>query len=207
MIIVFGNQKGGCGKTTNCIQFANYLAEKGIDSLVLDLDFQQSIADRRKEDLEMYDNEPRYEVIQTSIEQVASVINDFATVNDGHLIIDLPGKLDDNTLTAILQSADVIVCPFRYDKLTMDSTALFIKVVEYLKVKAKMFFLPNNINKSIRYETKQQVIEILENIGFVTKEIPSRVAMERVNTLVINNEAVEVVKESYDYIINEAGIK
>ena len=63
MIIVFGNQKGGCGKTTNCIQFANYLAEKGIDSLVLDLDFQQSIADRRKEDLEMYDNEPRYEVI------------------------------------------------------------------------------------------------------------------------------------------------
>lgn len=207
MIIVFGNQKGGCGKTTNCIQFANYLAEKGIDSLVLDLDFQQSIADRRKEDLEMYDNEPRYEVIHTSIEQVASVIKDFGTVNDGHLIIDLPGKLDDDTLTSILQSADVVVCPFRYDKLTMDSTALFIKVLEYLKVKAKLFFLPNNINKSIRYETKQQVIEILSNIGFVTKEIPSRVAMERVNTLVINNEAVEVVTEAYDYIINEAGIK
>jgi chromosome partitioning protein len=207
MIIVFGNQKGGCGKTTNCIQFANYLAENGIDSLVLDLDFQQSIADRRKEDLEMYDNEPRYEVIQTSIEQVANVINDFATVNDGHLIIDLPGKLDDNTLTAILQSADVIVCPYRYDKLTMDSTALFIKVVEYLKVKAKMFFLPNNINKSVRYETKQQIIEILQKIGFVTKEIPTRVTMERVNTLVISSEAIEVVKDSYDYIINEAGIK
>lgn len=29
MIILFGNQKGGCGKTTNCIQFANYLVEKG----------------------------------------------------------------------------------------------------------------------------------------------------------------------------------
>ena len=28
MIILFGNQKGGCGKTTNCIQFANYLVEK-----------------------------------------------------------------------------------------------------------------------------------------------------------------------------------
>ena len=27
MIILFGNQKGGCGKTTNCIQFANYLVE------------------------------------------------------------------------------------------------------------------------------------------------------------------------------------
>ena len=28
MIILFGNQKGGCGKTTNCIQFANYLSRK-----------------------------------------------------------------------------------------------------------------------------------------------------------------------------------
>jgi chromosome partitioning protein len=207
MIIVFGNQKGGCGKTTNCIQFANYLAENNMNIIVLDLDFQQSIADRRREDLEMYDNKPRYEVIQASIEQVADIIEDFVTVNDGHLIIDLPGKLDDNTLTAILQNADVIVCPFKYDKLTMDSTALFIKVVEYLKVKAKMFFLPNNMNKVIRYETKQQIIEILQGKGFVTKEIPARVAMERVNTLTISNEAVEIVKDVYDTIISEAGIK
>lgn len=48
MIILFGNQKGGCGKTTNCIQFANYLVEKGKEVLVLDLDFQRSLSDRRK---------------------------------------------------------------------------------------------------------------------------------------------------------------
>ena len=47
MIILFGNQKGGCGKTTNCIQFANYLVEKGKEVLVLDLDFQRSLSDRR----------------------------------------------------------------------------------------------------------------------------------------------------------------
>ena len=51
MIILFGNQKGGCGKTTNCIQFANYLVEKGKEVLVLDLDFQRSLSDRRKEDI------------------------------------------------------------------------------------------------------------------------------------------------------------
>jgi chromosome partitioning protein len=206
MIIVFGNQKGGCGKTTNCIQFSNYLAEKGKDVLVLDLDFQQSIADRRKEDLALYDNAPRYEVIQSSLEQVASVIDDFANVNDGHLVIDLPGKLDDDTLTAILKSADIIICPFRYDKLTMDSTALFIKVIEYLKVKAKLFFLPNNINKSIRYDVKEQVIKTLQQFGEVTNEVPARVAMERVNTLVISNDAMEVVKSAYDYIIAKAEI-
>ena len=58
MIILFGNQKGGCGKTTNCIQFANYLVEKGKEVLVLDLDFQRSLSDRRKEDIATYDNEP-----------------------------------------------------------------------------------------------------------------------------------------------------
>lgn len=206
MIVVFGNQKGGCGKTTNCIQFANYLAEQGKNVLVLDLDFQQSIADRRKEDLELYDNPPRYEVIQSSLEQVATVIKDFAAISDGHLIIDLPGKLDDNTLTAILKSADVLITPFRYDKLTMDSTALFIKVVEYLELKAKLFFLPNNINRSIRYEIKEQVVNTLQKFGKVTKEIPARVAMERVNTLLISSEASEVVKDAYDYIITEAGL-
>jgi chromosome partitioning protein len=207
MIIVFGNQKGGCGKTTNCIQFANYLAEKGMNVLVMDLDFQQSIADRRKEDMALYDNEPRYEVVQTSLEQVAKVINDFSKINDGHLIIDLPGRLDDDTLTSIVRGADAIICPYKYDRLTMDSTALFIKVIEYLKVKAQLFFLPNNINKAIRYETKEQVIKTLSGFGKVTKEIPSRVAMERTNTLIINNEAIELVKDAYDFIIKEAGIK
>ena len=207
MIIVIGNQKGGCGKTTTCIQLANYLSELGKSVLILDLDFQQSITDRRKEDLELYANTPKYEVIQCSLEQVAKVIKDFAAINDGYLIVDLPGKLDDDALTAILRSADIIICPFRYDKLTMDSTALFIKVVQYLEVKAKLFFLPNNVNKSIRYETKEQVTKILQEIGKVTKEIPARVAMERVNTLTISNEVIEIVKDAYDYIIQEAGIE
>jgi chromosome partitioning protein len=206
MVIVFGNQKGGCGKTANCIQFANYLVEQGRNVLVLDLDFQQSIADRRKEDLELYNNSPRYEVIHSSLEKVAGVIEDFKRVNDGHLVIDLPGKLDDDTLSVILKSANVIICPFRYDKLTMDSTALFVRVLEYLEVKAKIFFMPNNINRSIRYDVRERVVKTLQQFGQVTEEVPSRVIMERVNTLVISSEAIEVVKNAYDYVISEAGI-
>ena len=91
MIILFGNQKGGCGKTTNCIQFANYLVEKGKEVLVLDLDFQRSLSDRRKEDIATYDNEPKYEVIQTDISNVAKIISDFTKVEQGNLLIDLPG--------------------------------------------------------------------------------------------------------------------
>ena len=197
MIILFGNQKGGCGKTTNCIQFANYLVEKGKEVLVLDLDFQRSLSDRRKED----------EVIQTDISNVAKIISDFTKVEQGNLLIDLPGKIDDDALGTILKAADIIICPFKYDKFTMDSTGFFIQVLQYLNVKAKIFFLPNNMRTAVRYETKEQVVDILKQVGFVTDEIPASVAMERINTLAISNECIDKVKNAYDYIIQEGAIK
>lgn len=207
MIIVFANQKGGCGKTTNCIQFANYLVEKGIDALVLDLDFQRSILDRREEDINTYDNPPKYEVINAKLSEVAALLGNFESVDEGNLLIDLPGKIDDDALGIILKAADIIVCPFKYDKLTMDSTGFFIKITQHLNVKAKLFFLPNNINKSVRYEAKEATIKVLQSYGYVTKEVPSRVMMERVNTLTIGDEAISVVKEAYDFIIQTGEIK
>lgn len=207
MIIVFGNQKGGCGKTTNCIQFANYIADKGMETLVLDLDFQRSITDRRQEDINTYDNEPKYEVIQANMEDLGKLIEDFTKIEKGNLLIDLPGRIDDDALIPILKNADVIICPFKYDKLTMDSTGFFIRILEHLQAKAQIFFLPNNIKKSIRYDTKEQIYNVLSQYGKITPEIPDRVAMERVNTLVITSEAINVVEETYNYIIKEAKIK
>ncbi len=207
MIIVFGNQKGGCGKTTNCIQFANYLAYLGKSCVVLDVDFQKSIVDRRQQDIENFDNQPLYEVVDADMKDVAKTIADFKAIDDGHLLIDLPGRIDDEALVTILQTADVVVVPFRYDRLTMDSTALFIKIMEYYKVKAKVFFLPNNIESSVKYETKEQVQEILKSYGTVTDEIPSRVIMQRLYTIDIEKRAIEVVSKAYDCIIQNANIQ
>lgn len=205
-VIVFANQKGGCGKTTHCIQFANYLAEKNREVLLLDLDFQRSLLDRRNEDLNLYDNKPRYEVVAIDIEKALNLLNDFESVERGCLLIDLPGKIDDNLMADVLQKADVIICPFRYDKLTMDSTGFFIKILEHLKVKARLFFIPNNLKKSVKYDAKLQIINILSNYGTVTSEVQDRVAMERVNTLIIHNEAIDIVSEAYDLIIEKCGL-
>jgi len=38
VVIAVGNQKGGVGKTTNTIQLAGALAERGRRSLIIDLD-------------------------------------------------------------------------------------------------------------------------------------------------------------------------
>ena len=66
-----------------------------------------------KRQIATYDNEPKYEVIQTDISNVAKIISDFTQVEQGNLLIDLPGKIDDNALGTILKAADIIICPFK----------------------------------------------------------------------------------------------
>lgn len=43
VIVTFANQKGGVGKTTLCVTFANYLVMKGARVVVIDCDSQHSI--------------------------------------------------------------------------------------------------------------------------------------------------------------------
>ena len=45
--VVFANQKGGVGKSTLCILFANYLASKGKDVCIIDTDLQKSLTTYR----------------------------------------------------------------------------------------------------------------------------------------------------------------
>lgn len=42
MIILFGSQKGGCGKSTLAINTACYLTNTGGDVVLVDADIQQS---------------------------------------------------------------------------------------------------------------------------------------------------------------------
>ena len=51
VIVTFANQKGGVGKTTLCVTFANYLVTKGVRLVIIDCDFQHSIMKCRKTDL------------------------------------------------------------------------------------------------------------------------------------------------------------
>ena len=38
-------------------------------------------------------------------------------------------------------------------------------------IRDRIFFLPNNMRTAVRYETKEQVVDILKQVGFVTDEI------------------------------------
>ncbi len=49
--VTFANQKGGVGKTTLCVIFANYLVTNGVRVVVIDCDFQYSIMKCRTADI------------------------------------------------------------------------------------------------------------------------------------------------------------
>ena len=61
--------------------------------------------------------------------------------------------------------------------------------------------------QAVRYETKEQVVDILKQVGFVTDEIQAYVAMDSITTLAISNECIDKVKNAYYYIIQEGAIK
>src|SRR5574344_1869720 len=84
--VVFANQKGGVGKTTLCTLFANYLANKKENVLVVDADLQKSIYTQRQSDAQVYEDEPPYEVQAILLDSFENVhkIMDFASQLPGY---------------------------------------------------------------------------------------------------------------------------
>lgn len=124
--IVFANQKGGVGKSTLCILFANYLAWKKQQVCVIDTDLQKTIKMQRKKDIELYSTlEPPYEVQDFDVQapEIMQQLMDSASETDGFVLFDSPGNVSEDGLVPLFTNADFIVCPYEYEEKTLDSTA------------------------------------------------------------------------------------
>ena len=206
MNIVFGNQKGGVGKTTLAILFANYLAEKNKKVIAIEMDVQKSIAQTRRYELELDETlKNPYEVVYTALNDYPKFAAALKNTNV-NLVIDLPGKLDDPHLVPVLKDADVIVCPFDYDLRSFVSTSTFASVVKQLDKDKGIIFIPNRIRSNINYELKDKVTEKLSLLGHVTKPIIERVALKRLSTFGITAEQKAIVGKIFDLIIQKSKI-
>lgn len=202
MKIIIANQKGGAGKTTHCILFSNYLVlEKKKEILVLDMDFQSTIKSIWDEDQENFENKQLYEVLDIELENSAGLMEQLKDV-DGHVIIDLPGKMDDENLVPVFNNADLVICPFAYDKKSYMATHVFAQVVRHLNPNLPIVFLPNRLKAGVKYETKEQSNAELEAFGEIAPEISDKVAFQRVDTLTISSDIKEQVNTAYDFIYN-----
>lgn len=202
MNIVIANQKGGAGKTTHCILFANYLSifkKQGV--VVLDMDFQSTIKSIYDEDRKNFDNEPLYEVIDIDLSESAFIMDKIKHV-EGHVIIDLPGKMDDENLIPVFKNVDLVICPFAYDRKTYTATHVFAQVVKVLNSKVPIVFLPNRLKAGVKYLNKAQCIDELSDFGVIAPEISDKIAFQRVDTLTISDEILGQVTTAYDFIYN-----
>ena len=122
---------------------------------------------------------------------------------DAHVLIDLPGKMDDDNLVPVFKNADLIICPFAYEKLSFESTFTFASIVRHINKEVPIVFIPNKIKSNVKYDTKEQVNHVLKDFGMITPEVPDRVMFERIDTLTLTKELLELLQPVYEPIFNK----
>ncbi|WP_207423770.1 ParA family protein [Desertivirga brevis] len=203
MLIIIGNQKGGAGKSTITLLLAYYLSLlKKQKVIVLDMDYQQSIASKA-EKAKILDDPPLYEVVPADLKHFPAMYEIMKNNKREYVLIDLPGKMDDDGLIPVFSRADLIFCPFSYDELSVDSTLLFTMVVRKINPRISFVFLPNRIKNTVRYETKIEVDKLLTDFGPIAPAISDRVDFQRITTFNIPVVLAPVIIPVLDLIYDQ----
>ena len=215
VIITFANQKGGVGKTTLCVTFANYLVTKGVRVAIVDCDFQHSIIKCRKADIKKYDVQyVPYDVLSYEANDKKAIISLIEKMhNDQSLdvvLMDSPGSLQADGLVLMFVNSDIIVVPFHYDLMTVPSTASFLMFIDRLRkavgenMKAQLFIVPNlhdgRVGKRSELVIWENTRETFCNYGIVTGRIPKRADMERFSTMAALDKQSGIVTPVFERI-------
>ena len=215
MVIIFGNQKGGVGKTTLCTLFANHLAAMGKKTLVMDCDNQQTISEKRKMDLKKNPKAKILYNVQTfniaNVENANKLMAELRKI-DGVVLIDSPGNLAQQGLIPLFVNADYVVCPFQFEPTSVNSTITFILFIRKLKekfpqMKTRLIFVVNRHDK--RYgkqpelELWSKTEKVLEQYGYVAPRVDIKVDMQRYNTLEVMDNQKKIVGPTFDFICNK----
>lgn len=215
VIVTFANQKGGVGKTTLCVTFANYLLTKGVNVVVVDCDFQHSILKCRRSDIRKYGEQAMpYDVVEreaTDRQEMIELIEKLH--NDPSIevaVIDSPGSLKAGGLVPLFVNSDIIVIPFHYDLVTVPSTASFLMFLDRLRhavgddMKARLFIIPNlndgRVGKRSELVIWDNTREAFSNYGYVTPKLPKRADMQRFSTVAALDMQLKIVEPVFDKI-------
>jgi chromosome partitioning protein len=202
MLIIIGNQKGGAGKSTLTLLLANYLTQVRKNKVtVLDMDYQRSIA-QKYEKAKILENKEPYEVLSYTLQQFPLMEGTIKNNPKDIVLVDLPGKLDDDGLIRVFKAADMALCPFSYDEFSFESTVPFALVLKKINPKVQLLFLPNRIKANVKYEIQHDVNEQLNHIGEVSAPVPDRVDFQRTNTFQTPPAVQAVVSPVFDNIYN-----
>lgn len=206
MIITFGTQKGGTGKTTLAIAFANYISgisERKVN--VFDFDFQKSFYHKWKEDEEselskLYN----VEIINDENEQPFCDFEHLIEMKESEDInlFDLAGTLDARYSDLLIYS-DFIVIPFEYSNVSAKSTLVFINFLGLLESQAERIFIRSKYDKGYKYQNQEGMDAEISKYGVILKSpVFKRNCLQTIDTRKLSYEQKYAVKNAFAELID-----
>ncbi|MDO5608731.1 MAG: ParA family protein [Capnocytophaga sp.] len=206
MILTFATQKGGVGKTTLAVAFANYLSLKKEKVNVFDFDYQKSFFQKWKEDEEL-ELPKLYEVEVIDFESETKMefqqLADMKSSDEIYLF-DLAGTLDERYMD-LLYYSDFIVIPFEYSDVSTKSTLVFINLLGMIESEATRIFVRSKYDKGYFYKNQEGMDAEIRKYGkLLDTPVYKRNVLQSINTRKLSYEqrlAVEqTFKELTEYI-------
>jgi len=156
MIVLFGHQKGGVGKSTVAINAAYQLQKRYKDLILLDLDSQNSAILFNQ--LRTSENLPTIKCVKESDIDFSNFIDEYSGNKENLLIID-SGGYDSDVNRAALIKADIIITPVGISQIEIFGLQKFRKILkeasEALGVKIKTNVLLNNVDSRSKNKLKE----------------------------------------------------
>ncbi|MGV4415504.1 ParA family protein [Chryseobacterium capnotolerans] len=206
MIITFATQKGGTGKTTLAIAFANYISVNSKRKVnVFDFDFQKSFYHKWKED-ELLDIPKLYDV-EIIDEENEQPFSDFETLielkeSEEINIFDLAGTLDVKYSDLLIYS-DFIVIPFEYSNVSAKSTLVFINFLGLLESQAERIFIRSKYDKGYKYLNQDGMDTEISRYGILLKSpVFKRNCLQILDTRKLTYEQKYAVKNPFVELID-----
>jgi chromosome partitioning protein len=164
MIVLFGHQKGGVGKSTVAINVAYHLQKKYKNLILLDLDSQNSA--KLFNQLRISENLPTIKCVKESDIDFSNFINKYSGNKENLLIID-SGGYDSDVNRAALIKADIIITPVGISQIEIFGLQKFRKILkeasEALGAKIKTNVLLNNVDSRSKNKLRDLREYIKEN--------------------------------------------
>jgi chromosome partitioning protein len=133
LILVFGGQKGGIGKSTQATNFAVEFASQGADVFLVDTDPQKTTVnwfDRRSENEDI-------KPLKGNISAISKEGNVRETINDASsrydvVIVDAAGR-DSKSLRTAMTLCDKIICPIRPSQADLETIPYVSELIDTAK--------------------------------------------------------------------------
>lgn len=172
MLIIFTNPKGGTGKSTLTLLYANYLKAMSRSKLcILDLDRSYSLSRKAKRRGAGQNHPAHYPVLTASFLDIFDAKKRIIDKTFDLILVDLRSMDFTEQYLDILQTADVIICPYRNDELTAEITLAFAKLLQLKNIGAITIYVPNRIKRQEKKQLFEEIKDILSKYGHVAPSI------------------------------------